>query len=645
MCPQIITSGALNVPALTTDDAYVQIVAPPSFITGTPTDVIGCVGTASWGPVNTPVHLGSGQDAVQQFGAISAAALNDSYDLATELYLAFGQSSAQSTLEAWAVRVTDGTDVKASVALPGAASGTAKTITVTGTITAGDTVTATFTGAGIPGSPVSVAYVVQAGDTLATVASGLAAAINANGALIASGVAALTAAAVVSIYAPAALTYTLAQTTSANATETLTGGVGTTATNGGTIQALYSGTLGNSTQVKIQTGSVVGTFTAVVTPPVGLVEIYPNIPGTNFWAKLAQAVNMGASTIRGPSQCIKLTNVIPAVGAPSTGTYTLANGTDGRAGVNTATMLGSGTAIPPTGLFALANQSPPVGIVWMAGVVDVTAIPTLLQFNLYAGTSSLLSVPTGTSTTAAVALIQGAGGAHPSILGAKDFISFFDTVNNVTRRVPPCCVIAGEWATLGPQQSPGNKQVSLVIGTERNDPILGSYAYSSSEIGQLEAAGITLITNPIPRGRMFGIRHGQTTSPDPVTAPAEYWRMTMYLARSAASFIGQYVDEEQSQDPNDPLRQALKLQSDQFLKRLRDAKQIDRFLTTCAFSASSAAQPGNGINTPASIAAHYLFCLWQVTYLSTVRFLVLSLQGGTTVVDVAGSLQPQSIQL
>ena len=73
--PQIIATGQVNVPALGADDAYVQIVAPPPFVTGAATDVIGVVGTASWGPVNTPVHMGSGQDAQNAFGPISAAAL------------------------------------------------------------------------------------------------------------------------------------------------------------------------------------------------------------------------------------------------------------------------------------------------------------------------------------------------------------------------------------------------------------------------------------------------------------------------------------------------------------------------------------------------------------------------------------------
>jgi hypothetical protein len=40
-----------------------------------------------------------------------------------------------------------------------------------------------------------------------------------------------------------------------------------------------------------------------------------------------------------------------------------------------------------------------------------------------------------------------------------------------------------------------------------------------------------------------------------------------------------------------------------------------------------------------------MFALWQVRYLSSIRFLVLSLQGGTTVVEVSGTLQQQPVNL
>jgi hypothetical protein len=53
---------------------------------------------ARLGSVNVPVHLGSGLDR-QAFGPMSAASLTDPHDLATDLYIAFGQSSSQATLE------------------------------------------------------------------------------------------------------------------------------------------------------------------------------------------------------------------------------------------------------------------------------------------------------------------------------------------------------------------------------------------------------------------------------------------------------------------------------------------------------------------------------------------------------------------
>lgn len=60
-------------------------------------------------------------------------------------------------------------------------------IAMGGTITAGNTVTATITDTNVTGSPLSVTYTVLMGDTLATVAAGLAAAITATTALFSAG--------------------------------------------------------------------------------------------------------------------------------------------------------------------------------------------------------------------------------------------------------------------------------------------------------------------------------------------------------------------------------------------------------------------------------------------------------------------------
>ena len=69
----IVQSGVVNTTALLVPDLYVQIVPPQNLIlNGVPTDVIGVVGTAAWGPVNTPGNIASMADYSRLFGAIQA---------------------------------------------------------------------------------------------------------------------------------------------------------------------------------------------------------------------------------------------------------------------------------------------------------------------------------------------------------------------------------------------------------------------------------------------------------------------------------------------------------------------------------------------------------------------------------------------
>lgn len=107
---QITQAGALNTAALVVPDLYVQIASPQTLaLNGVATDRIGIVGTASWGPVNQPVVLGSIADYNAAFGPIVAR----QYDLGTPLVCAQQQGATSFV----GVRVTDGTDVSASYAL------------------------------------------------------------------------------------------------------------------------------------------------------------------------------------------------------------------------------------------------------------------------------------------------------------------------------------------------------------------------------------------------------------------------------------------------------------------------------------------------------------------------------------------------
>lgn len=640
---QIITSGSVNIAALQTDDAYIQVVAPPNFVTGVPTDVIGLVGTASWGPVGIPVHMGSGNDAVQNFGPMSAASILDTHDLATDLFVAFAQSSSQATLEGWATRISDGTDTPAATTLTTANSATPSIATITGTLTFGDGLQLIATSSALAGSPITITYTTKSADTVTTMAAGLVALINANPVLSAAGVLAGNLAGVITIYWPSTLSPTIVWTKNitGGATEAIAITTGAAGAGGAAVTTLFTGTLGNQALMTIAAGTQANTWNVTLSPPTGLSEIYFGLPSAGFSQALVNAINLGQNPQRGPSSNFKATVALPGVGAPTAGTSNFSGGTDGRAGVTTATMLGNVSLSPPTGVFSLGNLIPPVGIVWICGLTDPAAPASQLTFNQTFGATSLCPLVTGLTTAAAITAANATGVADPSIAFVKDWIYFYDTINGIRRLIAPSPFIGGMWATRGPQESPGNKPISLVLGTERNNPQLGNLPYSVSDLGQMEQAGILLVTNPIPRGQVFGCRHGQSSSLVASTKPMEYWRMTMYLARSASTFIGQYVDELQSQQPNDPLRASFKLQSNQFLKLLQGAGQIDNFLVTCAFSTSPTAQSGLGMNTPASVAQHYMFALWQVTYLSSVRFFILSLQGGTTVVEVAGQLLQQ----
>lgn len=641
----LIAAGTFNPASLTADDLYIQIQNPPGFITGVPTDVIGVVGTASWGPVNMAVHMGNPFDAAQTWGAIGAAALTDPYDLATDLALAFGQATSGAVLEGWAVRVTDGTDTAATVTINGAASSASQTATLVNT-TAADTIQLTLTSSAIAGSPININYTVPASPspTPTNAAAALVSAINANAALQAAGIFATSAAGVVSVYQPTALTPAMVMTKTSTGTGTVTLGTGAAVTAGLVLAGLFTGIIGAGISVTTAPGAGANTTTATISlPSQGLSELYPNLPSATFYRALANAVTMGLSGIRGPSQIVKpqgAPNI--AVGVPTSTTVTATGGSDGRTGVVTATLLGSNTAIPPTGIYALQNVNPAVGLAWIVGSTDQTLPASLVPFGQSNGITTALPFATGTTTAAALTAVSSIGSHDPSFFYCKDWIYFFDPINNITRLVPPTAFICGLAATLSPEQGIGNKQVQLVQGTERNNPLTGSVQpYSESEVGQLASAGVVFITNPIPAGNTWGTRHGQETSLNAVTQGIEYWRMTSFLARSFQASMGPFVNQLQSQQPNDPFRAAVRLQLNTFLQSLKGTNGavgiIDDYTVVCSFNGSPNASPGNGVNTPASIAAHYCYVLVRVRYLSVVRFFILTLQGGTTVVTVGAT--------
>ena len=124
--------GVLNTTALTVPDLYVQIV-PPQIImlNGVPSNVVGIVGTAVWGPANNAVVVGSYGQYAALFGALQARR----YDMGTVLYIAQQQGAGNFRC----VRATDGTDTAASLTISG---GITLTAFYTGSL--GNAITVTF---------------------------------------------------------------------------------------------------------------------------------------------------------------------------------------------------------------------------------------------------------------------------------------------------------------------------------------------------------------------------------------------------------------------------------------------------------------------------------------------------------------------
>ena len=114
----VLSQGNINTTALIVPDLYVQIVSPQSLLlNGVPTDTLGVVGSACWGPVGEPTIIGTMSDYAAAFGAV----MPRKYDMGTAVAAAVQQGAANFRC----VRVSDGTDTAASVTVLGAVSFTA----------------------------------------------------------------------------------------------------------------------------------------------------------------------------------------------------------------------------------------------------------------------------------------------------------------------------------------------------------------------------------------------------------------------------------------------------------------------------------------------------------------------------------------
>jgi hypothetical protein len=607
----IFQAGSLNTTALIVPDLYVQIVPPNLLLlNGVPSNVLGIVGAASWGPVNQPSVIGNMAQYQQFFGPV----LPRKYDMGTAMALA----TLQGAQFFRCIRVTDGTDVAASNAIT--ATDNTNSQTVGGVAHVGDVLTMTFVG---PAAVVT--YTMLAGDTLATGAIGLAAAVNANPILQAAGISADTpVAGAFKLHYQTAPTSVTDSVTGTGATTTLTaGGPSTTpTTNQITFTSIYTGSYGNNEVVNVTNGSAVGSWKVTISMPGLVPETFDNIgaglKGNYVWQAIASAINNGQSGIRGSSKQLVATAGTGAT-VPTVAQFTLTGGTDGYSGIGTAQMVGLDT-IPRTGMYAMRNQGISLGI--LADVSDSTSWSTQVSFGLFEGIYMIMVGPqgdtianaTGPSGTKATAGID----SYAAKMLFGDWVYWFDPVNNLQRLVSPQGVVGGILANLSPQNSSLNKQVYGLIGTQKSQTGL---TYTSADLQALAGAGWDVIANPIPAGSMFGGRLGRNSSSNAVIHGDNYTRMTNYIAATLNKGMGLFVGQLQSRRPNDKTRAAAKATLDAFMQALLDQGMIDDFQNVCDNS-----------NNPADrIALGYMQADCQVVYLAVVEYFIVNLQGGQSV--------------
>jgi hypothetical protein len=140
-----IVQGTANTAALIVPGLTVGIQAPSiTTLNGTPFNIAGFVGTASYGPVDTPVSS-------QDYGTFSAACgplVNRAFDLGTAITVARQQGCTNFQT----VRVTDGTDTAASAQFGTVSANYAAMLTAKYTGTAGNAFKVTILASSYPAS-------------------------------------------------------------------------------------------------------------------------------------------------------------------------------------------------------------------------------------------------------------------------------------------------------------------------------------------------------------------------------------------------------------------------------------------------------------------------------------------------------------
>lgn len=658
--PQIVQQGQVNLAALSVPDLIVQIIPPQLLINGVPTNIVGFVGTASWGPKNVPTIVGGYAGYVNQFDQPQSR----KYDLGTAIHVASQQGAAVFRC----VRVTDGTDTAASVVVQtncltltakytgsggnkivvgfaaGSAKNTKKAVVSRGSmvpevfdnimqgvaslsVTPGTyTVAPTALSIGAPdqgnGVQATASPFLELQGAPTVSAGGEGYAVNdqitlPNGAVVkvltVTGGAVATVSLVNKGLVPAgaaAPANTMAQVS--------TSGVGTGATFTGTWglnATLDPGSAGYSTAPTVTVVGGTGTGGSVTA-------------NVSYWANIADAINNGQSGFRGPSSVVVATAGI-GTATPNSASVTLSGGTDGASPTNigaagAAALIGLDT-YPRTGMYAMRSALISIGV--LVDCDDSTTWSTQTAFGLSEGIYMIGTGPVSDSIANAASVKANAGiDSYAFKLMFGDWVYINDPVNGQQRLVSPQGFVAGFMGNQSPAETPLNKPMYGIVGTQKSKT---GIQYTQADLQALAAAGIDVICNPNPGGNYFGLRLGINTSSNLAVNGDNYTRMTFFIARTVAAGCGAYVGR--LQDATERRQAAMTLNA--FFAQLQSLRMIGTPDGQVAYQVVL----DNTNNPQAMVALGYQFAYCKVIYLSVIRYFIVNLEGGQTV-EIASRL-------
>ncbi len=642
----IYASGTLNTTALVVPNLYVQVLAPQvALLNGVPSNILGVVGTATWGPTNQPLTVASFADQVRQFGYPQLR----KYDMSTAVAMAIFQGANNIRC----VRVSDGTDTAASASI--GSSNLTLTAKYTGTL--GNQIQATLaTGTAATTWRITLNIPGQIQEVFDNIASGIASAtVTAGTGYTSVPSATVTAPNIASgpqqqAIVSASLAITGTPTVSAggagyavNDKITLANGVilNVASVSAGAVATVTVMSAGQLTGGAVPTNpnaqvSTTGSGTgASFTLAWGLGPLVISVPGQgyssatvtlsggggtggsyaivcSYWGNMAVAINNDTSGIRAPSNIVVASGPTGTTAPTAAPPVTLSGGTDGAGAVNGASLVGVDTT-PRRGMYALRGTGCSIGM--LADCDDWTQATYQVAYGQSEGTYMVGVTPSGDTITNAIAQKSSYGidsYAYKVMFG--DWLIWNDPYNNVQRTISPQGAAAGLLSNLSVQNASLNKTLYGFQGTQRQ---LTGAPYSQAELSQLIGAGIDVIVNPAVAGNIFACASGHNSSSNAVIQSDQYTRLTNYVAATFNAGLGSYVGKLNTADT---WRQALTTVN-AFLQSMQDQKQIVTF--TAVMDATN--------NPQNRVALGYGQMDVRVQYPGILEKFLLNVEGGASV--------------